>query len=315
MKILHLDSNHPLMIKELTTLGFDNTEDFTSTKAEVEAKIHHYDGVIIRSRFKIDKAFLDHATRLKFIGRVGAGLENIDVDYAQKKGIQLYNAPEGNRNAVSEHALGMLLSLFNKLRTAHDEVVNGQWRREENRGHELEGKTLGIIGYGNTGKAFAKKLSGFEVEVLCYDILENLGDANAKQVSLKELKAKAEVISLHTPQTLKTLGMVDAKFIESMSKPFWLINTARGKSVVTEDLVDGLKSGKILGAGLDVLEYEKTSFEDLFSKEKDIPRAFRFLIDAPNVVLSPHVAGWTFESHIKLAQTIVDKIHADFKVD
>jgi D-3-phosphoglycerate dehydrogenase len=315
MKILHLDSNHPLMIEELTTLGFDNTEDFTSTKAEVEAKIHHYDGVIIRSRFKIDKAFLDHATRLKFIGRVGAGLENIDIDYAQEKGIQLYNAPEGNRNAVSEHALGMLLSLFNKLRTAHDEVAKGQWRREENRGHELEGKTLGIIGYGNTGKAFAKKLSGFEVEVLCYDILQNLGDANAKQVSLKELKAKVEVISLHTPQTPKTLGMIDAKFIESMSNPFWLINTARGKSVVTEDLVDGLKSGKILGAGLDVLEYEKTSFEDLFSKEKDIPKAFRYLIDAPNVVLSPHIAGWTFESHIKLAQTIVDKIHADFKVD
>jgi D-3-phosphoglycerate dehydrogenase len=296
-------------------LGFENTEDFTSTKAEVEAKIHHYDGVIIRSRFKIDKLFLDKATRLKFIGRVGAGLENIDVDYAQEKGIQLYNAPEGNRNAVSEHALGMLLSLFNKLRTAHDEVVNGQWRREENRGHELEGKTVGIIGYGNTGKAFAKKLSGFEVEVLCFDILENLGDANAKQVSLKELKAKAEVISLHTPQTPKTLGMIDAKFIESMSNPFWFINTARGKSVVTEDLVDGLKSGKILGAGLDVLEYEKTSFEDLFSKEKDIPEAFRFLIDAPNVVLSPHVAGWTFESHVKLAQTIVNKIHADFKVD
>jgi D-3-phosphoglycerate dehydrogenase len=303
------------MIEELTTLGFENTEDFTSTKAEVEAKIHHYDGVIIRSRFKIDKLFLDKATRLKFIGRVGAGLENIDVDYAQKKGIQLYNAPEGNRNAVSEHALGMLLSLFNKLRTAHDEVVNGKWRREENRGHELEGKTIGIIGYGNTGKAFAKKLSGFEVEVLCYDILENLGDTNAKQVSLKELKAKAEVISLHTPQTPKTLGMIDAKFIESISNPFWFINTARGKSVVTEDLVDGLKSGKILGAGLDVLEYEKTSFEDLFSKEKDIPKAFRYLIDAPNVVLSPHVAGWTFESHIKLAQAIVDKIHADFKVD
>jgi D-3-phosphoglycerate dehydrogenase len=205
--------------------------------------------------------------------------------------------------------------LFNKLRTAHDEVVNGQWRREENRGHELEGKTIGIIGYGNTGKAFAKKLSGFEVEVLCYDILENLGDTNAKQVSLKELKAKAEVISLHTPQTPKTLAMIDARFIESMSKPFWFINTARGKSVVTEDLVKGLKSGKILGAGLDVLEYEKTSFEDLFSKEKDIPTAFRFLIDAPNVVLSPHVAGWTFESHVKLAQTIVNKIHADFKVD
>ncbi|MBZ9651549.1 2-hydroxyacid dehydrogenase [Psychroflexus montanilacus] len=308
MKILHLDSNHPLMIQELTRLGFDNTEDFTSSKAEVEAKIHEFDGLIIRSRFTIDNAFLDKATNLKFIGRVGAGLENIDVNYAEQKGIQLYNAPEGNRNAVSEHALGMLLSLFNKLRTAHNEVVNGQWRREANRGFELEGKTIGLIGYGNTGKAMARKLSGFDCEVLCYDILENLGDENASQLSLDELKSKADVISLHTPQTSETLGMINTEFINSVSKPFWLLNTARGKSVVTEDLVNGLKSGKILGAGLDVLEYEKTSFEDLFSADHQLPEAFQYLMKADNVLLSPHVAGWTFESHIKLAQTIVDKI-------
>lgn len=308
MKILHLDSNHPLMIQELTRLGFDNTEDFTSSKAEVEAKIHEFDGLIIRSRFTIDNAFLDKATNLKFIGRVGAGLENIDVNYAEQKGIQLYNAPEGNRNAVSEHALGMLLSLFNKLRTAHNEVVNGQWRREANRGFELEGKTIGLIGYGNTGKAMARKLSGFDCEVLCYDILENLEDENASQVSLDELKSKADVISLHTPQTSKTLGMINTEFINSVSKPFWFLNTARGKSVVTEDLVNGLKSGKILGAGLDVLEYEKTSFEDLFSADHQLPEAFQYLLKADNVLLSPHVAGWTFESHIKLAQTIVDKI-------
>lgn len=308
MKILHLDSNHPLMIQELTRLGFDNTEDFTSSKAEVEAKIHEFDGLIIRSRFTIDNAFLDKATNLKFIGRVGAGLENIDVNYAEQKGIQLYNAPEGNRNAVSEHALGMLLSLFNKLRTAHNEVVNGQWRREANRGFELEGKTIGLIGYGNTGKAMARKLSGFDCEVLCYDILENLEDENASQVSLDELKSKADVISLHTPQTSETLGMINTEFINSVSKPFWFLNTARGKSVVTEDLVNGLKSGKILGAGLDVLEYEKTSFEDLFSADHQLPEAFQYLLKADNVLLSPHVAGWTFESHIKLAQTIVDKI-------
>lgn len=308
MKILHLDSNHPLMIQQLTILGFDNTEDFTSTKAEVEAKIHDYDGLIIRSRFTIDKAFLDKATNLKFIGRVGAGLENIDVEYAKQKSIQLYNAPEGNRNAVSEHALGMLLSLFNKLRTAHNEVVDGKWRREENRGYEVEGKTIGLIGYGNTGKAIAKKLSGFDCEVLCYDILGNLGDHNARQVSLYELKSKADVISLHTPQTPQTRGMINQEFIDSVSKPFWFINTARGKSVVTNDLVNGLKSGKILGAGLDVLEYEKTSFEDLFSSDHQLPEAFQYLIQADNVLLTPHVAGWTFESHIKLAQTIVDKI-------
>jgi D-3-phosphoglycerate dehydrogenase len=313
MKILHLDSNHPLMIKELTKLGFENTEDFTSSKTEVEAVIHNYDGLIIRSRFKIDKAFLDKATKLKFIGRVGAGLENIDVDYAMTKGIQLYNAPEGNRNAVSEHTLGMLLNLFNKLRTAHDEVAGGHWRREANRGYELEGKTVGIIGYGNTGKAFAKKLTGFDCEVLCHDILESVGDANAKQVSLKELQAKAEVISLHTPQTPQTIKMIDAAFIASIQKPFWFLNTARGKSVVTADLVEGLKSGKVLGAGLDVLEYEKTSFEDMFTTSKDLPEAFQYLVKATNVLLSPHVAGWTFESHIKLAQTIVDKIKRDFK--
>jgi len=312
MKILHLDSNHPLMIQELNKLGYDNSEDFTSPKAVVEAKLHEYDGLIIRSRFSIDKPFLDKATQLKFIGRVGAGLENIDVAYAKQKGIQLYNAPEGNRNAVSEHALGMLLNLFNKLRTAHDEVVSGQWRREENRGYELEGKTIGLIGYGNTGKAMAKKLSGFDCEVLCYDILDNLGDKNARQVSLQELKSKADVISLHTPQTTQTLGMINAEFINSMSHPFWFINTARGKSVVTDDLVMGLKSGQILGAGLDVLEYENTSFEDLFSAERQLPEAFHYLTKADNVLLSPHVAGWTFESHIKLAQTIVDKITKDF---
>ncbi len=312
MNILHLDSNHPLLIQELNKLGFDNTEDFTSTKAEVETKIHEFEGIIIRSRFGIDKAFLDKATNLKFIGRVGAGLENIDVDYAKQKGIKLYNAPEGNRNAVSEHALGMLLSLFNKLRTAHDEVINGQWRREANRGYELEGKTIGLIGYGNTGKALAKKLRGFDCEVLCYDILEKIGDENAKQVSLEELKAKADVISLHTPQTPLTLEMVDAEFINSVAKPFWLINTARGKSVVTKDLVNGLQSGKVLGAGLDVLEYEKTSFEDMFSKDNQLPEAFQYVMRADNVLLSPHVAGWTFESHIKLAQTIVDKISNGF---
>jgi D-3-phosphoglycerate dehydrogenase len=315
MKILHLDSNHPLMIEELTKLGFDNTEDFSSTKTEVEAKINEFDGIIIRSRFSIDKSFLDKATNLKFIGRVGAGLENIDVDYAEQKGVKLYNAPEGNRNAVSEHALGMLLCLFNKLQTAHDEVVNGQWRREANRGCELEGKTAGIIGYGNTGKAFARKLSGFDCEVLCYDILDEVGDHNARQVSFDELKAKADVISLHTPQTPLTLGMINAEFINSMKNPFWIINTARGKSVVTEDLVNGLRSGKVLGAGLDVLEYEKSSFETMFANSQHLPEAFQYLMEADNVLLSPHVAGWTFESHIKLAKTIVNKIGNDFNVN
>ncbi|WP_417290705.1 2-hydroxyacid dehydrogenase [Corallibacter sp.] len=310
MQILHLDTNHELLINQLNALGFTNHEDYTSSKTDVEAKIHEYDGIVIRSRFTIDKQFLDAATNLKFIGRVGAGLENIDCDYAESKGIYLISAPEGNRNAVGEHALGMLLSLFNKLNKADNEVRHGQWLREANRGIELDGKTVGLIGYGNMGKAFAKKLRGFDVEVLCYDIKPNVGDDNCKQVSLETLQENADILSLHTPQTPLTLNMVNADFINGFQKPFWLINTARGKSVVTTDLVSALKSGKISGAGLDVLEYEKASFESLFSS--DMPEAFQYIIQAENVLLTPHVAGWTVESKEKLAQTIVDKIKARF---
>jgi len=310
MKILHLDTNHPLLINQLNNLGFTNHEDYSSSKQVIESKIQDYDGVILRSRFSIDKQFLDAATNLKFIGRVGAGLENIDCDYPEKKGITLIAAPEGNRNAVGEHALGMLLSLFNKLNKADQEVRVGKWQREANRGIELDGRTVGLIGYGNMGKAFAKKLRGFDVEVLCFDIKENVGDANAKQVSLKEFQEKVEVVSLHTPQTPLTLNMIDANFINQFKKPFWFINTARGKSVVTKDMVSALKSGKILGAGLDVLEYEKSSFEDMFSS--NMPEAFQYLIETQNVLLTPHIAGWTIESKEKLDQTIVDKIKAKF---
>jgi D-3-phosphoglycerate dehydrogenase len=310
MKILHLDTNHPLLIQQLGELGFTNDEDYSSTKSAVEAKIGDYDGIIIRSRFTIDKTFLDASTNLKFIGRVGAGLENIDCEYALKKGIELIAAPEGNRNAVGEHTLGMLLSLLNKLNKADREVREGKWLREANRGFELDGKTVGIIGYGNMGKAFSKKLRGFDVKAICYDIKPDVGDENCIQVSLKELQSEADVVSLHTPQTPLTLNMINTEFINQFSKPFWFLNTARGKSVVTKDLVGALKSGKILGAGLDVLEYEKTSFENLFSSE--LPDAFQYLIEAENVLLSPHIAGWTMESKEKLAQTIVDKIKAKF---
>ncbi|MDX1270742.1 2-hydroxyacid dehydrogenase [Bizionia paragorgiae] len=310
MNILHLDSNHPLLIRELNALGFTNTLDFSASKEEIEKTIHKYDGIIIRSRFKIDAAFLDKATTLKFIGRVGAGLENIDCDYAQKKGISLIAAPEGNRNAVGEHSLALLLSLFNKLNKADREVRNGKWLREENRGIELDGKTVGLIGYGNMGKSFAKKLRGFDVTVLCYDIKPDVGDENATQVSLQELQQRCDVLSLHTPETPLTTKMVNTKFIRGFAKPFWFINTARGKSVVTEDLALALKNGAVLGAGLDVLEYEKASFESLFSSH--MPEAFQYLIASENVILSPHVAGWTVESKERLAQTIVDKIKAEF---
>ncbi|CAM1334549.1 2-hydroxyacid dehydrogenase [Tenacibaculum aestuariivivum] len=311
MKILHLDSNHQLLLNQLNDLGFVNEQDYIASKEIIEAKINQYDGIIIRSRFTIDKQFLDKATNLKFIGRVGAGLENIDCEYANQKGIYLISAPEGNRNAVGEHTLGMLLSLFNKFRKADNEVRNGKWLREDNRGIELDGKTVGLIGYGNMGKSFAKKLRGFDVKVLCYDIKPNVGDENCTQVSLKELQAQADVLSLHTPQTALTINMINTHFINAFSKSFWLINTARGKSVVTSDLVDALKNKKVLGAGLDVLEYEKKSFENLFVN-KQMPEAFQYLISANNVLLSPHVAGWTVESKYKLAQTIVDKIKVKF---
>ncbi len=311
MKILHLDTNHPLLIEKFNELGFENVEEYTAPKPEVEKNIHLYDGLIIRSRFTIDKSFLDKAKNLKFIGRLGSGLENIDVDYARDKGIYLAAAPEGNRNAVGEHCLGFLLALFNNLTKANSEVKRGKWDREGNRGIELDGKTVGIVGYGNTGKAFAKKLSGFDVEVICYDIIGGVSDENARQVGIMELEQKSDIISLHVPQTPETQGMINTEFIDAFQKPFWLLNTARGKCLVTEDLVTALKAGKILGAGLDVLEYEKSSFEDMFSQE-NLPDAFQFLVDAENVILSPHVAGWTIESKEKLARTIVDKIKARF---
>ena len=311
IKVLHIDSNHSVLWDQLQQSGFINHSDFTSSKEEIEAKINEYQGIVIRSRFKIDKTFLDKATNLQFIARVGAGLESIDCDYAEFKNITLIAAPEGNRNAVAEHALGMILSLFNKLNEADREIRFGHWNRESNRGHELDGKVVGIIGYGNMGKAFAKKLRGFDVKVLCYDIQENVGDSNAKQVSFEVFQQEVEVLSLHIPWTAETDKMVDTDFINGFAKPFWIINTSRGKNIVTADLVTALKSGKVLGAGLDVLEYEKLSFETLFH-DKNTPEAFQYLLKAKNVILSPHIAGWTFESHERLAQVIVDKIKAKY---
>ncbi|NER18045.1 2-hydroxyacid dehydrogenase [Spongiivirga citrea] len=311
MKVLHLDTNHELLASGLEALGCENHFNYTDSKDVIEKIVHEFDGLIIRSRFVIDENFLSKATHLKFIGRVGAGLENIDVDFAKKNNIQLLNAPEGNRNAVGEHALGMLLSLFNKLNKGHNEICNGKWDREGNRGLEIEGKTIGVIGYGNMGKAFSKKLIGFDCEVLCYDIVGGVGDDNARQVGILEFQKKVDVVSLHTPQTPETMGMINTDFINEFQKPFWFINTARGKSVVTADLVAALKSRKILGAGLDVLEYEKSSFENMFDGG-NLPDAFQYLMDVNNVILSPHVAGWTVESKEKLAQTIVAKVAANF---
>ena len=305
-KILLLDTNHEHVKQTLLDLEFEVHEDYTSSKEDIEKIIHQYHGFVIRSRFSIDKSFIEKGTNLEFIARVGAGLENIDCEYAESKGIHLISAPEGNRDAVGEHAVGMLLSLMNHLNRAHLEVQEGKWIREGNRGHEIMGKTVGLIGYGNMGKAFAKRLQGFDCEVLCYDLKPNMSDQNATQVDLETLFLKTDILSLHTPQTEKTLNMVNHDFINSFKKNIYLINTARGKSVVTKDLVKALKSKKIIAAGLDVLEYEKSSFENLF--EGKIPENFQYLIDANNILLTPHIAGWTQESKFKLAKTIVDKI-------
>jgi len=306
MKILALDNNHKLLIEGLAKAGFKVAEDYFSSRKEIMKTISEYDGIIIRSRFPIDKEFLEQAQNLKFIGRVGAGLENIDVEYAREKNIALFNAPEGNRDAVGEHAVGMLLMLMNRLKIADNEFRNGIWKREENRGDELKGKTVGIIGYGNMGKAFAQKLKGFEVETVCYDIQTNLGDEYAQQVSLSEFFAESDIVSLHTPQTRETNGMVHEGFIQSFRKPFYFINTARGKSVVTKDLVKALQTGKIKGACLDVHEYEKSSFEKLDTNE--LTEDFKFLLQSEKVILTPHIAGWTHQSGIKLSEIILNKI-------
>ena len=311
MKILHLDKNHPLLIEQLIKAGYKNEEDYTSSKSDIEQIISGYDGIVIRSRFKCDSTFIAAGINLKFIARVGAGLESIDVPFAESKGITLISAPEGNSNAVGEHTLGMLLSLFNKLNKADLEVKKGKWNREANRGIELDGKTVGIIGYGNMGKAFSKKLQGFDCKVICYDIKENVGDKNATQVSLITFQKEVDVVSLHIPWTPLTNRMVNSNFINQFSKAFWLLNTARGKSVVTSDMILALKKGQLLGAGLDVLEFEKSSFESLFSNK--IPASLSDLLSMDNVILSPHIAGWTIESKEKLAQVIVEKIVRKFK--
>ena len=308
MNVLHVDSNHPSLLKKLAAAGYNNIEGYTLTREAVLKNQHLYDGLVIRSRFEIDRDFIEKAPNLKFVGRVGAGLESIDIEFAEERGVALFSAPEGNRNAVGEHALGMLLSLFNNLNRADRQVREGLWYREANRGVELEGKTVGIIGSGNMGKSFARKLKGFEVKVLCYDIKEGVGDENAEQVSLKRLQLEADVLSLHTPWTSETNHFINKEFIHAFSNPFWFLNTARGKSVVTADLVEGLRCGKILGAGLDVLEYEKSSFEQMFSEEDTMPEALQELLLMENVIFSPHIAGWTAESHVKLAKTIADKI-------
>jgi D-3-phosphoglycerate dehydrogenase len=304
MRILHLDENHPILVEQLAVLGFENIVDTQSSKEVIAQDIAQYHGLVIRSRFPIDKPFLQKAKNLRFIARVGSGLENIDVNAAATMNIAVLAAPEGNSPSVGEHALGMLLSLLNKLPQGNKEVRTGKWRREANRGEELGGKTIGIIGYGYTGKQFARKLVGFDVKVLCHDILNNVGDAYAKQVPLKTIHDQADVVSIHLPLNERTQQYVNHVFIENMKKSFWLINTARGNQVVIEHLVNGLKANKVKGACLDVLDIETAAFDLNIEQSDD----WQFLTASNRVILSPHVAGWTIQSHLRLSEVILSKI-------
>lgn len=305
MKVLFIDSTHESILSNFRKAGWKVGLHYATSREELLGLVHTYDGIIIRSRFKLDANFLRNAKRLKFIGRPGAGLENIDLDYCKKHNIDVFRSPEGNRDAVAEHTLGMVLMMLNNLKRADQEVREGIWKRPENRGHELMGKTFGIIGYGYMGKAVAQRLKGFGVEVIAYDkYLTNYSDENAKEVSLDELKKRSDFISLHLPQADETMGYLNESFITSCSKPFYLINTARGKSVDTKAVLKGIESGKVIGACLDVLEFESSSFETSAVSNP----VFQELVKSDKVLLSPHIGGWTFESDFKMGDFLSKKI-------
>lgn len=313
MKIAFIDIVHDALENTLKENGFTCINHSQTSKEDLIKIISEYDGIVIRSRFRMDEDFLKYATKLKFIARSGAGMENIDLEYCQTRNIKCYNSPEGNADAVGEHVIGMLLALFNNLIRSDAEVRKGIWDREGNRGYELEGKTVAIIGYGNMGKSFAQKLAGFNCKILAHDKYKsNFGNDLVKEVSLNEIYEQADIISLHLPLTDETNYYFDKIFIDKIQNPFYLINTARGKNVNTKDLVEGLKSGKIKGACLDVLEYELASFEKL--EADNLPEPFQYLIQSNKVILSPHVAGWTFESYRKLSTFLTEKIIKDFGI-
>ena len=306
-KVLFIDSAHPFLRDQLEAMGFV-CEAFEENNPEFYRQIaNQYVGFVVRSKIPLDQTILPLATQLKFIARVGAGMENIDVPLAEKLGIACLNAPEGNRDAVGEQAVGMLLSLLNKLPQVDREVRQGIWRRAENRGTEIKGKTIGLIGYGNTGSVTARKLSGFEAEILAYDKYKSgFSNSFVKEATMEDIFELADIVSLHIPLTSETDYLVDHAFLSRFKKPIVLINTSRGRNVKTTDLIAALKSGKVTGACLDVLEFEKFSFEEL--KSDALPAAFRELLALPNVLLSPHIAGWTHESHYKLSAVLVEKI-------
>lgn len=310
-KVLIIDTNHEVLVEELSKNGFQCEYFEGFTRKNYVSIIDKYYGAIVRSKIKFDKEILAKAKNLKFIGRVGAGMENIDVDFAKSLGITCFNAPEGNRDAVGEHTLAMLLMLMNKLLKADREVRNGVWLREENRGLEIKGKTIGIIGYGNMGSAFAQRLSGFEARVIAYDKYKyGYSDELVKETNMEEIFAESDILSMHIPLTKETNFLLNDEYFNNFRKNILVINTSRGNILKTDDLVKNLKSGKIFGAALDVLEYEKLSFENI-DKEK-LPESFKYLAASDKVVLSPHIAGWTIESKYKLAKIMTEKIIKEF---
>lgn len=310
-KVLLIDTLHESFIPQLTSIGFDCMEGYDWSKEKIIKELPAFTGIAIRSRIPIDKEIMTAATQLKFIARAGAGMENIDVPFAESKNIVCLNAPEGNRDAVAEHCIMMLLSLFNNLLRADKEVRNGIWLREKNRGIELDGKTIGIIGYGNMGSAFARRLKSFNVNILVYDKyieVSSPDDYFAEQTNMETIFEKADVVSLHVPLTTETKYLVNDAFIRKFKKDIYIINTSRGKCLNTDDVVNHLKTGKVKGACLDVLEYETSSFEKI--NKEDLPPAFQYLCQSENVVLTPHIAGWTHESNRKIAEVLVKKIAA-----
>ncbi len=313
MRILVTDSTHPILHDLLRQAGHEVVEDTTLNYDTLLSVIPQYDALVVRSKIIIDRPFLDRARHLRCIGRVGAGMETIDVDYAESLGIRCLNSPEGNRDAVGEHALGLLLALFNNIARADAEVRQGLWQREANRGLELKGRTVGIIGFGNMGSAFAQRLQGFECNIIAYDKYKPAGYAPAyvQEVSLHELQQRAQVLSLHVPLTPETRHMVDYPFIQRFRHPFHLINTSRGAVVDTPGLVRALDEGLILGTAIDVIEYEDMTRDGLDLDH--LPDAFHYLLHSPRAVLTPHVAGWTVESKEKLASVLAQKIIENLK--
>lgn len=304
MKILIADRTHDVLEKRLQEAGFEVSvepdHDYQSLAQAAQGCV----GLVVRSKVNIDKAFIDAVPSLRCIGRVGAGMETIDVDYAEAHGVRCLNSPEGNRDAVGEHTVGLLLALLDNIARADAEVRKGMWQREANRGRELGGLTVGIIGMGNMGQAFARRLTGFGCRVMYYDKYREDEVKGIEQVTLERLQQEADVVSFHVPLTDETHHYLDATFIEAMAKPFYLLNTSRGAVVDTEALVAGLESGKVLGAGLDVLEYENMQADGL----GEVPESVQYLMECPHTVLTPHVAGWTVESKYKLAAVLADKM-------